>query len=211
MTVINSFDGRYDFSFVDTMEELEAIFAGAAREITGCVVHHTHTFKDQILSSDDIHRQAVARGYRDGIPYHFIIQQNGSLQRGLPMDFIGDHAGQGYNKHSIGIAFVGGLNLFSTNQQLYGGFDAIISSVRYNTGNSFSIHQWKTFNLFCKTIYSTYPFIQMFGHNEITTAEVLDPGFNVASYIKSKYGKVNVVQPGQGFGTLDQTIAAARV
>lgn len=48
------------------------------------------------------------RGFRD-IGYHFLIHLDGTIEKGRPIGQSGAHA-KGYNKHSIGVAYVGGLD-----------------------------------------------------------------------------------------------------
>ena len=48
------------------------------------------------------------RGW-DGIGYHFLIGLNGEVWEGRPLDVVGAHC-KGHNHHSIGIAYVGGLD-----------------------------------------------------------------------------------------------------
>lgn len=209
MTTRNTSDGQFDIDFIDTAEELESILAGIKREVTTCIVHHTHTFRDQSLNADDINEQFKAEGYQ--IPYHFVILQDGSLQRGLPIDTIGQHAGEDHNEFSIAIAFVGGLNLFSTAQDRYGGYERIIEDPRYNTSDSFQANQWKTFEKFCGVLLTTIPHIQIYGHKDIRSANVLDPGFNVQRYVKQKFEKQLIVDPNSPTPTLDQLLVEAGV
>ena len=97
-----------------TVEELVAEMRNTSRDITEFVVHWTETFKNQNLTAEDIHEWHIDKGYT-GIGYHYIITRDGKLQRGRPLNLIGDHAPEfNHNQFSIGIAFVGGFNC-STN------------------------------------------------------------------------------------------------
>ena len=106
--------GSYRFDVVGTKEELVAEMRNTSRDITEFVVHWTETFKNQNLTAEDIHEWHIDKGYT-GIGYHYIITRDGKLQRGRPLNLIGDHAPEfNHNQFSIGIAFVGGFNC-STN------------------------------------------------------------------------------------------------
>lgn len=77
------------------------------RSINLIVVHCTASRCDRPLSPeslDSIHRQ---RGF-NGCGYHFYITRNGNIFPMRPLNHIGAHV-RGFNAHSIGIAYEGGL------------------------------------------------------------------------------------------------------
>ncbi len=59
-------------------------------------------------SASDIDRLHRSRGWAK-IGYHYVIRLDGELQRGRLDADIGAHA-SGFNRHSIGICLIGGLN-----------------------------------------------------------------------------------------------------
>lgn len=78
------------------------------RKITHLVIHCTATVKGEEFTVNDVdlwHRQ---KGYK-GIGYHYVISADGTIKKGREEIKIGAHT-KGYNRHSIGIAYVGGLN-----------------------------------------------------------------------------------------------------
>ena len=87
---------------------LEAIRAPKSRQIDLIVVHCTAT-----KPSADVHGAAVDRWHRQrgfaGIGYHFLITLDGSIEAGRPLEQVGAHC-LGHNAHSIGVAYVGGLD-----------------------------------------------------------------------------------------------------
>lgn len=76
------------------------------RKINRIVIHCTATEKGQDVSVADITDWHKARGFST-IGYHFVVQPNGFIDTGRDLRFAGAHA-KGYNKDSIGIAYVGG-------------------------------------------------------------------------------------------------------
>lgn len=78
------------------------------RTINLIVIHCTASLCTSILTAqalDDEHRR---RGF-NGCGYHFYITQDGQVHPMRDTILIGAHA-KGYNAHSIGIAYEGGLN-----------------------------------------------------------------------------------------------------
>lgn len=55
---------------------------------------------------EDIREIHMARGWRD-IGYHYVIEDDGSIVPGRPLDLAGAHA-RGWNARSIGICYTGG-------------------------------------------------------------------------------------------------------
>lgn len=78
------------------------------REITEIIVHSTATPNGMRATARDIDRWHRQRGY-DEIGYHFVVLHDGIIQAGRAVATIGAHC-KGHNEHTIGIAYVGGLN-----------------------------------------------------------------------------------------------------
>lgn len=79
------------------------------RTINLIVVHCTATKEGIDYDVDTVRGWHVnQRGFRD-IGYHILIHLDGSIEKGRPIEQSGAHA-KGYNKHSIGIVYVGGLD-----------------------------------------------------------------------------------------------------
>lgn len=73
-------------------------------DINRIVIHHTAN-KAGNDTAASIHAQHLRQGYA-GIGYHFLIRQNGMIEKGRPQSYIGAHA-EGYNSRSLGIALSG--------------------------------------------------------------------------------------------------------
>lgn len=78
------------------------------REIKLLVIHCSATRCNESFTVEQLRREHLARGFHD-IGYHFYITRDGVLHHCRPMSEIGAHV-QGFNRHSIGICYEGGLN-----------------------------------------------------------------------------------------------------
>ncbi len=79
------------------------------RKIGLIVLHCTATKEGIDYSVDTIRGWHVnQRGFKN-IGYHMLIHLDGSIEKGRPIEQSGAHA-KGFNKYSIGIAYVGGLD-----------------------------------------------------------------------------------------------------
>ena len=78
------------------------------REIKSVILHCTATPADRALTVKEIRRWHVeGRGWAD-IGYHFVIPQDGTIEKGRHIDKIGAHT-WGNNYGSIGVAYCGGV------------------------------------------------------------------------------------------------------
>ena len=78
------------------------------RKISKIILHCTATPEGRDVSVDDIRQWHLDRGWSD-IGYHYVIDINGNLKEGRDVRRAGAHV-RGYNKGSIGIAYVGGVD-----------------------------------------------------------------------------------------------------
>ena len=86
------------------------------RKIDSIVIHCTATRPHVNWGALDIDRMhRMERGYKM-IGYHYVICRDGRIEEGRPLTMEGAHckekglSGLSYNKHSIGIVYVGGLD-----------------------------------------------------------------------------------------------------
>lgn len=78
------------------------------REINKIVLHCSATREGKDYSVDTIRQWHVRdRGWRD-IGYHFVVQLDGTVNPGRPIEIQGAHV-RGHNKGSIGICYIGGI------------------------------------------------------------------------------------------------------
>ena len=79
------------------------------RRIDLIVIHCSATRATQRYTVDDCRRDHRARGFAD-IGYHYYITRDGVVHAGRALYQVGAHA-TGYNQHSIGICYEGGLDI----------------------------------------------------------------------------------------------------
>ncbi len=77
------------------------------RKINKIIIHCTATAEGKDYSVETIRKWHLKRGWRD-IGYHFLIQRDGTVEEGRPIEMTGAHT-KGQNWDSIGIAYVGGV------------------------------------------------------------------------------------------------------
>ena len=78
------------------------------REIKEIIIHCTATPEGRDVSIEEIRSWHLDRGWRD-IGYHYVIDLEGRIHVGRGPNTIGAHT-KGHNKHSIGIAYIGGTD-----------------------------------------------------------------------------------------------------
>lgn len=78
------------------------------REIKMIVIHCSATRCNVSFTPAQLEAAHVARGFR-GTGYHFYITRDGAIHHTRPIEQTGAHA-KGFNLHSIGICYEGGLS-----------------------------------------------------------------------------------------------------
>lgn len=84
-------------------------------KIDAIVIHCSASRAGVDLRAADIDKMHKERGFT-GIGYHFVVDLDGRVEIGRPLPQDGAHcntaglSGQSYNKHSIGICYIGGLD-----------------------------------------------------------------------------------------------------
>ena len=84
-------------------------------EIDSIVIHCSATRAGQDVRAADIDKWHKERGFKM-IGYNYVIDLDGTVEIGRPLTIDGAHcntagtSGKSYNKHSIGICYVGGLD-----------------------------------------------------------------------------------------------------
>lgn len=83
--------------------------------IDAIIIHCSATREGQDVRASDIRKWHLERGFAD-IGYHYVIDLDGKVEVGRPLSMDGAHcntkglSGKPYNKHSVGICYVGGLD-----------------------------------------------------------------------------------------------------
>lgn len=78
------------------------------REIKYIIIHCSATREGIDYHASDIDKWHKQRGWHC-IGYHYVIDLDGTIELGRPCANAGAHC-YGYNKHSIGICYIGGLD-----------------------------------------------------------------------------------------------------
>lgn len=91
----------------DTMLHDGIVLKKSKRRIDYLVVHCTASREGQELTVEQIRKEHKAQGWSD-IGYHYVVDLRGWLYLGRDVDITGSHVA-GYNAHSIGIVYVGGV------------------------------------------------------------------------------------------------------
>jgi N-acetylmuramoyl-L-alanine amidase len=78
------------------------------REINKIIVHCSATPEGRDVSTDEIRQWHLDRGWSD-IGYHFVVELDGTVCDGRPVEVAGAHA-RGQNADSIGVCYVGGVD-----------------------------------------------------------------------------------------------------
>lgn len=85
------------------------------KTIDSIVIHCSATRAGQDVRAADIDKWHKERGFKM-IGYHYVIGLDGTVEVGRPLPMAGAHcnssglSGLSYNKHSIGICYIGGLD-----------------------------------------------------------------------------------------------------
>ena len=85
------------------------------RAIDAIIIHCSATRAGQDLRAKDIDQMHRARGFNQ-IGYNFVIDLEGTVETGRPLSIDGAQCNtkgfskESYNKHSIGICYIGGLD-----------------------------------------------------------------------------------------------------
>ena len=78
------------------------------RKIDKIIIHCSATPEGRDVSTETIRQWHLKRGWSD-IGYHYVIELDGKIVPGRPLERIGAHC-RGENRSSIGICYVGGVN-----------------------------------------------------------------------------------------------------
>jgi N-acetylmuramoyl-L-alanine amidase len=166
------------FTYVSSVEELEAEIRSIERTLQSVVIHATETTTDKNIGAIEINNIQKDLGL-DGIGYHYVIRRDGRLQRGRPINKKGEHLAS-LDATSIGVVLVGGLNCSSGEA----------NPTMYMSSQSFTMIQYNTLEKILQAFYRRYPGGLVFGHNDLDEDE-FDPYFDVEDYIEATFRKTN--------------------
>lgn len=127
------------------------------RKITEIIVHCSATPEGRNVTIDDIDRWHRQRGW-EGVGYHYVIHLDGSIHKGRDLEKIGAHC-IGHNKQSIGICYIGGLD------------------VNGNPKDTRTPEQKDSLSTLINQIRLKYPNVKVFGHRDFANKDC--PCFSV--------------------------------
>jgi len=136
------------------------------------IIHCSATMEGKAFFAKDIDRWHKANGWK-GIGYHFVINLDGEIETGRPLDAdewieaneVGAHA-YGYNSRSIGICYIGGC-------------DANMKPKDTRTPQ-----QKESLIQLIKSLRQTHKSAKIIGHNEVEKNKAC-PSFDVQKWIKA--------------------------
>ena len=84
-------------------------------KVDAIIIHCSATREGQDIGAKEIDAMHKQRGF-NGIGYHYVVRLDGKVEKGRNETAIGAHCNtkgfskESYNRHSIGICYVGGLD-----------------------------------------------------------------------------------------------------
>lgn len=181
------------FTFVETAEELSLEIRNSVRDFSHVVVDFTMEFLDDDFSSKDFQQvysnnEAISKGY-NGLPFHYLIRKNGSIQRGIPIDVETTYPGGEYNYEKSVVVFISGG--YKVPRDTENAEPELFLTSKSSEGLFF----------FLDVMYRMFPGIPIFADND-----ALDVGFDIEGFILGSFGKQNpnVTRPATG-STLTRT------
>ena len=123
------------------------------KTIDAIVIHCSATRAGQDVRAADIDKWHKERGFNE-IGYHYVIDLDGTVEFGRRLPKDGAHcntsgvSGQSYNKHSIGICYVGGLDSAG------------------NPADTRTPEQKKSMAELVYRLFDKYPIVEIIGHRD---------------------------------------------
>jgi len=119
------------------------------RDINRIVLHCSATVEGKDYSVDTIRKWHTNKGWSD-IGYHYVIQLDGTISQGRPIDKQGAHV-RGHNKDSVGICYIGGVDADikpkdTMTPEQNSAFRMLVRSIRILFGESITIHGHNEFS-----------------------------------------------------------------
>ena len=106
-------------------------------------------------NAETFHKWHLERGW-SGIGYHYVILENGTVERGRPHYWTGSHVG-GHNTGNLGICFVG--------------------------EDSFTDAQYGALTALLRELVNKYPNAKILGHRDWPDVHKTCPNFEVSEYL----------------------------
>ncbi len=119
------------------------------RDIKRIVLHCSATIEGKEYSVDTIRKWHTNKGWSD-IGYHYVIQLDGTISQGRPINKQGAHV-RGHNKDSVGICYIGGVDADikpkdTMTPEQNSAFRMLVRSIRILFGEDITIHGHNEFS-----------------------------------------------------------------
>lgn len=119
------------------------------RDIKRIVLHCSATIEGKEYSVDTIRKWHTNKGWSD-IGYHYVIQLDGTISQGRPINKQGAHV-RGHNKDSVGICYIGGIDADikpkdTMTPEQNSAFRMLVRSIRILFGEDITIHGHNEFS-----------------------------------------------------------------
>ena len=135
------------------------------RDIHTAVIHCSATPEGRDVKVSEIKDWHLQRGWSD-IGYHYVIELDGTIRKGRPLDRIGAHV-RGHNKGSIGICYVGGVDK------------------NMKPKDTKTKEQSKSLAALSILLKDMYPNIEFKGHRDFEGVAKACPSFDVAEFMRN--------------------------
>ena len=140
-------------------------------DIDAIVIHCSATREGQDVRAADIDKWHKEKGWKM-IGYNYVIDLDGTVETGRPLTMDGAHcntagvSGKPYNKHSIGICYVGGLDKYG------------------NTKDTRTDAQKIALSKLVNKLILEYPIIEVIGHRDASPDKNKDGKITQNEWIK---------------------------
>ena len=186
----------YEFTYVNSYEELELELRNTPRDITTVIAAWTKTPLNVHPDVHTIHKKQVSVDFkrlttdeelttRGGVLTNYFIHRDGSIQRGRPISVEGRE--NTFLNYSITVSFMGGVNgnYPEWNDKTIKADPTILSA------DSLTVEQWKSWESFATAFVKAIPGAQFLGMLDISETRN-DPGFYPAEWAKDTLGVENL-------------------
>ena len=156
-------------------------------KIDAIVVHCSATPAGKDVRAADIDRMHRAKGWKM-IGYNYVIDLDGTIEVGRPLTMDGAHcntagvSGVAYNKHSIGICYVGGIEgTTNAKGQIVPKLDARGRQIPKDTRTD---AQKTAMHKLILDLFHKYPIVEVIGHRDASPDKDGDGIINRYEWIK---------------------------
>lgn len=142
------------------------------RKINWLVIHTAATRPSMDVGAKEIRSWHKAKGWSD-IGYHYVIRRDGRVEKGRPDTKMGAHV-RGYNRDSLGVCLVGGVNERTLKPE-----------------SNYTQAQWTSLEKLLRDLSTKHPQANVRGHRDFPNVAKACPCFDAEPWAYSKGFRVN--------------------